>query len=257
MTNFAICVNEMTPGLREKLPPTDSRLRPDQHALEEGMFDQVRKAVSTDSNCCQCYMLIPYPSEYMRNIVCRADLHVGCSANSCVSVILRFCCISAIFCYDHHYYMLWTTEDVVHSKVVLPIDIVIPRWLHCICCTHAWKYKTCPARTQASLELAPVNITVIMLVHGAVRQHMCLKLQNGHHSSCSQASAEKKRLEVKQRAVIKAAQQNNDTLEPQWFQKVPNSVAGQTAMYDYKGSYWEARRIGDWTGCRGIFGLAS
>ena len=41
MTQFAIYLNEMTPGLKERLPPTDSRLRPDQHALEEGVFDQV------------------------------------------------------------------------------------------------------------------------------------------------------------------------------------------------------------------------
>ena len=43
MTQFAIYLNEMTPGLQQRLPPTDSRLRPDQHALEEGIFDQVRK----------------------------------------------------------------------------------------------------------------------------------------------------------------------------------------------------------------------
>ena len=41
MTKFAICLNELTPGLKDRLPPTDSRLRPDQHALEEGVFDQV------------------------------------------------------------------------------------------------------------------------------------------------------------------------------------------------------------------------
>ena len=41
MTSFAICLNELTPGLKQKLAPTDSRLRPDQHALEEGIYDQV------------------------------------------------------------------------------------------------------------------------------------------------------------------------------------------------------------------------
>lgn len=35
-TPFAISLNEITPGLREKLPPTDSRLRPDQRHLENG-----------------------------------------------------------------------------------------------------------------------------------------------------------------------------------------------------------------------------
>lgn len=50
MTRFAICLNEMTSGLKEKLAPTDSRLRPDQHALEEGIFDQV-------FFCRQCLLL--------------------------------------------------------------------------------------------------------------------------------------------------------------------------------------------------------
>ena len=42
MTNFAIWLNELTPpGLEQKLAPTDCRLRPDQHFLEEGVYDQV------------------------------------------------------------------------------------------------------------------------------------------------------------------------------------------------------------------------
>ncbi|KAL8503325.1 hypothetical protein ACS0TY_022167 [Phlomoides rotata] len=40
LTSFAITLNEMTPGLKEKLPPTDSRLRPDQRHLENGEFDK-------------------------------------------------------------------------------------------------------------------------------------------------------------------------------------------------------------------------
>ena len=72
-----------------------------------------------------------------------------------------------------------------------------------------------------------------------------------------QANTEKKRLEVKQRAVRKAAEQNKDPLEPRWFQKIPKGVAGESAMYTYKGGYWEARKAGDWTGCRDIFGCAS
>ncbi|KAJ6938109.1 oxysterol-binding protein-related protein 1C-like [Populus alba x Populus x berolinensis] len=39
LTRFAITLNELTPGLEEKLPPTDSRLRPDQRYLENGEFD--------------------------------------------------------------------------------------------------------------------------------------------------------------------------------------------------------------------------
>ncbi|KAK8971363.1 Oxysterol-binding protein-related protein 1C [Platanthera guangdongensis] len=39
LTRFAITLNELTPGLKELLPPTDSRLRPDQRCLENGEFD--------------------------------------------------------------------------------------------------------------------------------------------------------------------------------------------------------------------------
>ncbi|KAK7301313.1 hypothetical protein RJT34_12174 [Clitoria ternatea] len=38
-TQFAITLNELTPGLKGKLPPTDSRLRPDQRHLENGEYD--------------------------------------------------------------------------------------------------------------------------------------------------------------------------------------------------------------------------
>lgn len=43
MTLFAVELNEITPIERGKLPPTDSRLRPDQHALEEGDHDTAEK----------------------------------------------------------------------------------------------------------------------------------------------------------------------------------------------------------------------
>lgn len=39
LTPFAISLNELTPGLQEKLPPTDSRLRPDQRHLENGEYE--------------------------------------------------------------------------------------------------------------------------------------------------------------------------------------------------------------------------
>ncbi|KAF9603411.1 hypothetical protein IFM89_036112 [Coptis chinensis] len=39
LTPFAISLNEMTPGLLETLPPTDSRLRPDQRYLENGEYE--------------------------------------------------------------------------------------------------------------------------------------------------------------------------------------------------------------------------
>ena len=34
-------LNELTPGLKEKLAPTDCRLRPDQRATENGEYDLV------------------------------------------------------------------------------------------------------------------------------------------------------------------------------------------------------------------------
>jgi hypothetical protein len=38
-TQFTMTLNEITPDLKGKLPPTDSRLRPDVRALEEGHLD--------------------------------------------------------------------------------------------------------------------------------------------------------------------------------------------------------------------------
>ncbi|XP_029125481.1 oxysterol-binding protein-related protein 1D-like [Cajanus cajan] len=39
LSPFAIYLNEILPGLLEKLPPTDSRLRPDQRHLENGEYE--------------------------------------------------------------------------------------------------------------------------------------------------------------------------------------------------------------------------
>ncbi|KAL3634753.1 Oxysterol-binding protein-related protein 1C [Castilleja foliolosa] len=39
LSRFAITLNELIPGLKEKLPPTDSRLRPDQRCLENGEYE--------------------------------------------------------------------------------------------------------------------------------------------------------------------------------------------------------------------------
>ncbi|PON42319.1 Oxysterol-binding protein [Parasponia andersonii] len=39
LSTFAISLNELTPGLLDKLPPTDSRLRPDQRHLENGEYE--------------------------------------------------------------------------------------------------------------------------------------------------------------------------------------------------------------------------
>ncbi|KAL6984413.1 Oxysterol-binding protein-related protein 1C [Sarracenia purpurea var. burkii] len=39
LTRFAITLNELNSQLKKKLPPTDSRLRPDQRCLENGEYD--------------------------------------------------------------------------------------------------------------------------------------------------------------------------------------------------------------------------
>ena len=41
LTSWAIQLNEITPSLKENLAPTDCRLRPDQHHLELGEYDEV------------------------------------------------------------------------------------------------------------------------------------------------------------------------------------------------------------------------
>ncbi|CAD5327686.1 unnamed protein product [Arabidopsis thaliana] len=43
LTSFAMTLNELTPGLEEKLPPTDSRLRPDQRHLENGEYEKANE----------------------------------------------------------------------------------------------------------------------------------------------------------------------------------------------------------------------
>ncbi|EFH48917.1 hypothetical protein ARALYDRAFT_490050 [Arabidopsis lyrata subsp. lyrata] len=43
LTSFAMSLNELTPGLQEKLPPTDSRLRPDQRHLENGEYEKANE----------------------------------------------------------------------------------------------------------------------------------------------------------------------------------------------------------------------
>ena len=39
LTAFAITLNALNPKLKKYLPPTDTRLRPDQRAMEEGQYD--------------------------------------------------------------------------------------------------------------------------------------------------------------------------------------------------------------------------
>ncbi|KAB5511812.1 hypothetical protein DKX38_028840 [Salix brachista] len=43
LSRFAITLNELKPGLKEKLPSTDSRLRPDQRCLENGEYTKANE----------------------------------------------------------------------------------------------------------------------------------------------------------------------------------------------------------------------
>ncbi len=46
MTTFAMALNELPDVLAQKLPPTDSRLRPDQRLLELGQYDEANKCAA-------------------------------------------------------------------------------------------------------------------------------------------------------------------------------------------------------------------
>ena len=48
-------LNELTPGLKEKLAPTDCRLRPDQRATENGEYDLVSAALSPGGRAAHAY----------------------------------------------------------------------------------------------------------------------------------------------------------------------------------------------------------
>jgi hypothetical protein len=70
------------------------------------------------------------------------------------------------------------------------------------------------------------------------------------------ANSEKLRLEQKQRAARKAAEEG-EPLNPRWFEKVPEGREGESLTYRYKGGYWESRANGKFDGCRDIFGTDS
>lgn len=70
------------------------------------------------------------------------------------------------------------------------------------------------------------------------------------------ADAEKQRLEVKQRAARKAADRG-EPIRPRWFldtTPVTGKPDEDRPKYQYRGGYWAARRTGDFSGCRDIFG---
>ena len=49
LSKWALELNELTPELKAKLPPTDDRLRPDMRLFEHGSFNEV-------TSC--CFMLL-------------------------------------------------------------------------------------------------------------------------------------------------------------------------------------------------------
>lgn len=60
-TVWPIQLNEVTPGLQEKLCPTDCRLRPDQRFTELGMYDEV---------CLWPCAAIPHTCDLPRRLAC-------------------------------------------------------------------------------------------------------------------------------------------------------------------------------------------
>lgn len=66
LSPFAISLNELSPHLLKKLPPTDSRLRPDQRHLENGEYEmanaeklrleQLQRQVCTIMACPFCLL---------------------------------------------------------------------------------------------------------------------------------------------------------------------------------------------------------
>ena len=68
-----------------------------------------------------------------------------------------------------------------------------------------------------------------------------------------QANDEKQRLEIKQRAARKAAE-DGEAIKSRWFQPVPGSRRGENLAYKYAGGYWESRANGQYFDCRDIFG---
>lgn len=82
LTPFAISLNELTPGLQQILPPTDSRLRPDQRHLESGEYElanaeklrleQLQRQVGIIFNIQFAYYLMKYAtaSEEWHSLIC-------------------------------------------------------------------------------------------------------------------------------------------------------------------------------------------
>lgn len=68
-----------------------------------------------------------------------------------------------------------------------------------------------------------------------------------------QANAEKQRLEKKQRAARKEAEEGVP-IHPRWFSPVPDAVRGEALAFKYAGGYWESRARGTYADCRDIFG---
>ena len=48
---WALHLNELTPELKEKLPPTDDRLRADMRLFEHGYYHEVRGFLSVCTTC--------------------------------------------------------------------------------------------------------------------------------------------------------------------------------------------------------------
>jgi hypothetical protein len=68
-----------------------------------------------------------------------------------------------------------------------------------------------------------------------------------------QANSEKQRLEIKQRAARKEAEEGVP-IHPRWFTPVPGAQRGDALAFKYAGGYWESREKHQFDNCRDIFG---
>lgn len=76
----------------------------------------------------------------------------------------------------------------------------------------------------------------------------------------AQANAAKKLLEERNAARMaeaRAKRADNAAVAPHFFElAAADAPLGRALRWRYRrGSYWEARRRGDWSGCRDLFGL--
>ena len=128
-SEFAIKLNEVTPGLEKRLAPTDCRLRPDQHYLELGMYDEVspsdassKKHRSEMPGCiaqAAGLSLLNRMLKLAEGCLCRvvqATLHLHCRQPGSCLAQAGMCCTVSLGCMSR-----WGTET---GKGPCPVQLL-------------------------------------------------------------------------------------------------------------------------------------